>query len=326
MNLSKRGDYSKVEEKILISVVVLTYNHEKYVQEAINSILNQETSFEFEILIGDDCSKDGTQEILMDCYKRYPDTIKLVLRDKNVGVTNNLFDLLEKCSGSFIAFLEGDDFWNSSDKLQKQVDFMLKNPQFSGTAHDYIMIDNAGKNYSHRKCEGVYNWKQFKYGKLPGQTGTLCFRNFLKDGKDSYDIICRASKNIGDRTIVLLLLLHGPIYCFKEKMSTYRVFSSEDSWSRKLGKGSKEINPYFEELCYYVNLTNYAKEQWGITQSAFCNKSYCVYESLKRYLKVKNITNREIFKKCWRVYDESKILLAMCGIYLMIRDLFKKVV
>lgn len=315
-----------MKEALLVSVVVLTYNHEKYVQEAINSILKQKTSFRFEILIGDDCSKDSTQEILKDFYKKYPEMIKLVLREKNIGVTNNLFDLLEKCSGKFIAFLEGDDFWNSCDKLEKQVNFMLRNTSYSGTAHDYIMVDNTGKKYTHRKCKGIYNSRQFKYGKLPGQTGTLCFRNFMKDGKDSYEIIRKASKSIGDRTIVLILLLHGPIYCFKDKMSTYRVFSSGDSWSRKLGKGSKEINPYFDELCYYINLTNYAKERWGKRQSAFCNKSYCVYSSFIRYCKVKNTINREIFKKCWKTYDENKMLLVMCCVYLAMRDLLKKVV
>lgn len=267
---------------------------------------------------------DNTRFILQKYKEKYPEIINLVLREKNIGPTPNVYDLIMKAKGKYIAFLEGDDYWNEPNKLEKQVSFLENNCEYIGTAHDYIMKDNEGNVYPHRKMIGEYTRTHYKFGKLPGQTATLCFRNFFHDKKDDYEVIKTASSNIGDRTIVLLMLLHGKVYCFPEKMSTYRVFSSSNAWSAKLGKKSKEINPYLDELQYYIYLTNYSKEIWGIKQSALCNKSYCVYASIKRYFCDKNIENKRIMKECILQYDESRGMLFFCFLYLLFRDLLKR--
>lgn len=309
---------------ILVSIVMLTYNHEKYVKQAIDSILMQEVSFDFEIVIGDDCSTDQTVNIIREYEYKHPQIIHLIARDKNIGVTKNLYDVCMACKGQYIAFLEGDDYWIDSQKLRRQIEFLQNNPEYSGVAHDFKMIDTDGKLYDHRRTEGEFTFKKFKWGLIPGQTGTLCMKNFLRDGKDDYKIIETASEMIGDRTLVILMLLHGKVYTFGEEMSVYRVFSSSTSWSQSLGKGSKKNNPQYKDMCYYKNLTKYCKDRWGINVSALCNKSYCVFTSIERYVLTKEEGDKQIMKDTIKLYDENKFLLILCCIYLLLRKLIKK--
>ena len=113
-----------MDERVKVSVVVITYNQEEYVSQALDSILEQETNFKYEINIGDDCSKDRTQEILKEYAHKFPDLINLAIRETNVGVSRNIYDLFLKCKGDYIAILEGDDYWSDKDKLQRQCDFL----------------------------------------------------------------------------------------------------------------------------------------------------------------------------------------------------------
>lgn len=313
-----------MENNVKVSIVMLTYNHEKYISQAIESIFMQKTSFAYEIVVGDDCSTDATAEILSKYEKKYPEVFRLILREKNIGATKNVYDVCMKCKGEYIAFLEGDDYWTDPDKLEKQIDFLEKNQEYIGVAHDYVMRDNNGKEYNHRKNYGDYTKKEFALGLLPGQTGTLCMRNFLHDGVDDYKIIKNASESIGDRTFVLLMLLHGKICTLPEQMSVYRVFSSENSWSKKLGKGATNYNPQYKDICYYKALTDYSKKVWGVKVSAFCNKSYCVYAALMRYKMTKDPQDKQVLWDTIRTYDENFFLLIGCCTYLFLRDRITK--
>ena len=117
--------------KYLVSVCMITYNHEKYIAQAIDSILMQKINFELEIIIGEDFSKDRTREIVLDYKARYPNRIKLLLQEKNAGMMQNFIDTIKVCTGKYIALLEGDDYWTDPYKLQKQVDLLENNPDYS---------------------------------------------------------------------------------------------------------------------------------------------------------------------------------------------------
>jgi glycosyltransferase involved in cell wall biosynthesis len=110
-----------------LSVAMLTYNHEKYIAQALDSILMQQVDFDYEIVIGDDLSQDRTREILLAYQAKHPDKIRLLLYETKQGVGGNSYQVLSTCRGQYIAFLEGDDYWTSPDKLQTQVKFLDSN-------------------------------------------------------------------------------------------------------------------------------------------------------------------------------------------------------
>lgn len=112
--------------KPLLSVCVITYNHALYIRQALDSVLSQKVNFDWEIIIADDFSTDGTREIIQEYHKKYPDLIKLILQKKNVGAESNWLDLIRYPKSRYIAYLEGDDYWDDISKLQMQVDFLEK--------------------------------------------------------------------------------------------------------------------------------------------------------------------------------------------------------
>jgi glycosyltransferase involved in cell wall biosynthesis len=148
---------SKLTKNPLVSVWLLTYNHRNYIDFAVKSALNQKTDFNYEIILGDDFSDDGTREIVKMFYCRYPDKIRLILSTKNLwkdyGPLLSL-ELYKECRGKYIATLEGDDFWSDNLKLQKQVDFLERNPKYSLCSTDYnilknkfVCVGNIGHNF-----------------------------------------------------------------------------------------------------------------------------------------------------------------------------------
>lgn len=114
----------------LVSVLMITYNHEKFIAQAIESVLMQHVNFKYEIVIGEDCSTDRTKNIVVDYQKKYSNRIKLLLQETNVGMHKNFIDTYYSCQGKYIALLEGDDYWTDPHKLQKQVDFLEANPEY----------------------------------------------------------------------------------------------------------------------------------------------------------------------------------------------------
>jgi glycosyltransferase involved in cell wall biosynthesis len=114
-------------KSVKVSVSLITYNHEKYIAECLDSIVNQVVDFDFEIIVADDCSKDRTPEIVADYASRYPDLIKPILRKTNLGLVGNAISTIEACSAPYIALMEGDDFWVDEHKLQIQSDYLDKN-------------------------------------------------------------------------------------------------------------------------------------------------------------------------------------------------------
>ncbi len=129
----------------LVSVLILTYNHAPYIDECLSSVYSQVTDFDFEVVIGDDCSTDGAQEKLKEWSRRYPQKTRLLLRQHNLGGGGcpNLEATLQECRGAFVALLEGDDYWNFNGKLQAQAKLMRESPGITACTHSTrIMASN----------------------------------------------------------------------------------------------------------------------------------------------------------------------------------------
>ncbi len=125
----------------LVSVLMLAYNHGRYIRRAMESVLCQQTNFPVEIVLGEDCSTDDTRAILLDFARVHPLHVRLLLHERNVGVSANFAGALAECRGEFIALLEGDDHWLGTEKLQRQVDFLRTHPDCSMCFHDVLLAE-----------------------------------------------------------------------------------------------------------------------------------------------------------------------------------------
>lgn len=137
-------------EDILVNIKMLTYNHEKYLSRAIESVLMQKTTFSYQLIIGEDCSTDRTREIVNYYSKRYPDRVKPIFNSVNLGPGKNSHSILRSCTAKYIAMLEGDDFWTDPNKLQMQVEYLEQNPEFSMCFTNSLVINENEEvtNYS----------------------------------------------------------------------------------------------------------------------------------------------------------------------------------
>lgn len=127
-----------------ITVLILTYNHKHFIREAIESVLQQDASFSWNILIADDYSTDGTRAILHEYAEKYPEKIELLLQEKNVGMQENFRDLFLTPESKYVAFLDGDDIWIDNKRLQKQYDFLEKNPDHTIVYGKSTLMDAHG--------------------------------------------------------------------------------------------------------------------------------------------------------------------------------------
>ena len=118
---------AKTNEIPMVSVSLICYNQKDYISKAIDSVLMQKTTFPYEIVLADDCSTDGTADICAEYAQKYPDIIKYLPRKKNVGCVRNYLENYKRCTGKYVSYLEGDDFFIDPYKLQKQFDFLENN-------------------------------------------------------------------------------------------------------------------------------------------------------------------------------------------------------
>lgn len=248
-------------KKFSVDIVMLAYNHEKFISMAIESVLMQKTQFPYRIIIGEDSSTDHTRRIIKKYHEKYPDKISLILWNHNVGGEKNHGKLMEYCSSKYIAYLEGDDYWTDPLKLEKQILYMENNPNYIGTAHNVRCVDADGKllhrdfNLYPIQEEHIYGSEQaFRY-ELISQTASIVYRNVWanwtsKDWKAFSE--CKAN---GDQKLSIILGLKGDIYFFRDIMADHRRIFEGESWTAQTYQKNKlwfaymsrlEIRKYFE--------------------------------------------------------------------------------
>lgn len=170
------------EDPVLVTVCCTTYNHEKYVRDAIESFLMQETDFPFEIIIHDDASTDGTAEVILDYANRYPQLIRTILQTENqyskAGLINPRF-VFPQAKGKYLALCEGDDYWTDAKKLQKQVTFLENNTEYVITYSDCQPFDDNGPvDHDYGGARKDLSATELKKA-TPIFTLTTCFRNVI---------------------------------------------------------------------------------------------------------------------------------------------------
>lgn len=223
----------------LVSVLLITYNHAPYIAQAIEGALNQVTTFPIELVIGEDNSTDGTREIVLDYQKRYPNAIRIITSNNNVGAHINAERTRKSCRGKYIACCEGDDYWIDTLKLQKQVDQIEANPEMVMSAHRAYTVD------VHGNIIDIFPSIQQKYLKPRDvvirfggffATNSIMVKNelFMNIPSWFYDF------PVGDSALMNLGVQRGKIGFINDIMSAYRkgveeswTFQQDISWRKK---------------------------------------------------------------------------------------------
>lgn len=218
--------------KPLVSVIMITYGHEKYIEEAIRGVFLQKTNFPFELIISNDKSPDSTDEIVKNIIKYAPENIsvKYIQHPENIGMLPNFISTLKIATGKYIAVCEGDDYWTDENKLQKQIDFLEKNEDFTLTFHNVFIRNGetlrADLDYEKRlSSKNVYTINDLSKGNFI-HTLSVVFRNMKIEFPEWY-----FSSFLGDYPIWLWLSKKGKIKYFPEKMGVYR--ENVGVWSGK---------------------------------------------------------------------------------------------
>lgn len=206
----------------MISVSMITFKHELYIQQAIEGVLMQKTNFDFELIIADDCSPDKTPEIIEEIVNKHPkgNKIKYFRHKENIGMQPNGIFAHNQCSGQYIALCEGDDYWTDPLKLQKQVDFLENNLDYVLCFHKVDIEKRNGEIVEDFITKVPENYETLDTLARLGNyihTPSVVFRNIIKTFPFEFEL-----SPIGDYFLYIILAENGKIKYLDEKMAVYR--------------------------------------------------------------------------------------------------------
>jgi len=207
----------------LVSVRVVTYNHEKYIAQCLEGILMQRANFPFEVVVGEDCSTDRTREIVLRYQEKYPETIKAILSPVNRGTAKNILQIEQVCRGKYHAVCEGDDYWIDPLKLQKQADFMEAHPDVPMCFHDAFVVRDDKQAAPQYYCPPALP-ERLGVRDILCQTRVIPTASILARGEILASLPkWRTEIRYGDLLIRLWCAHHGDLAYLGEAMSVYRV-------------------------------------------------------------------------------------------------------
>jgi glycosyltransferase involved in cell wall biosynthesis len=218
-----------------LSILVLTYNHQRYLAQAFKGVQRQKVNFPYELVIANDCSSDGTAEVVESWRDVFGERMRVLPRPKNLGITRNFVNALAACRGPYVAILEGDDYWTDPRKLQRQHDFLASNPDCSACCHRVKLLLDDGTFTEWTPLQGTKPKLEFVdvlvENFVPG-CSTLMFRNNPKLEVPGWLV----EINFYDWVLNVLNAERGNLGFIEDRMSVYRVHSN-GAWS---GKSTRE--------------------------------------------------------------------------------------
>lgn len=226
------------QNDILVSVCCITYNQASFIRQCLDGFLMQKTNFKYEIIVHDDCSTDGTADIVREYAEKHPDILVPVLQSVNQfqqGKKKILASFVYPIArGKYLAMCEGDDYWTDPLKLQKQVDFLESHPDYSMTCNRTKLFSQRqgkfiGESYCYNKSQNMAVKDIILRGGLFISTCSIVFRgSVVTDGCPDYFTKC----HVGDYPLQISAAMKGLVYYFNDVMSVYRVDNSA-SWAGK---------------------------------------------------------------------------------------------
>ena len=249
-----------IMDEILVSILCITYNHGNYISEALESFLMQKTDFKYEVLIHDDASTDKTADIIRQYEGKYPDLIKPIYQIENqfskggkVGSINR-----DRAIGKYYALCEGDDYWSDPYKLQKQVDFLEKNPDYSLCTHATLVVDSDSKKTISTTRPSLKNQDFSIEEVIEGgggffATNSMVYRSDM--GSIRPDFYYKNKFSFGDYQLMILLAMIGKVYYIDEFMSVYRT-NVPGSWTSRNRLDTKKSVNHYQEVNTMLDMVN----------------------------------------------------------------------
>lgn len=245
------------ENRPIVTVVVITFNHERYIEQAVLSVLSQKLEEHFEILVGDDCSTDRTRELLRKLSDAHPGRLRLIFRDTNIGLSSNLQDCREKARGKYMAILEGDDYWTDDRKLRKLIDAMEANDDWSMCFHACQVkhLDVEGHDFIaplKPPERPLVVTDMLRENRVHTMTVTMYRQGVIRQTPDWH----RQLRN-GDWALYVMHADRGPIGFVPDVMAVYRVHS-RGFWS-----GWNTFDRWLQTLTLFDCLERYLEGRYG---------------------------------------------------------------
>ncbi len=205
-----------------VSVLVLTYDHEKYIDQALLGALRQKARFDFEIVIADDCSRDQTPQKVQALARAHPDRIRVLPRSRNLGIVGNFMDAYAACNGEYVAILEGDDVWHDPRKLQRLVNVLDRRRKLTFVFHNVRLLFEDGREQEGccpASLKPLYHLRDFVANNYVPNCSAVLFRHRLIPHFPEWF----ARLSYYDWPLHILHLQHGPAAYLSQTLSTYRI-------------------------------------------------------------------------------------------------------
>ncbi len=270
------------KKKPLVSVCCLTYNHAKFIRQCLDGFVSQKTNFDFEVLIHDDASTDGTDKIIKEYASEYPDIIKPLYEKENqyskgssISKTYNF----PRVQGRYMAMCEGDDYWNDPYKLQKQVDFLEANPDYTVCFHKVKCIYDTFR----RKETFVPSYEMLSKVKAFDYTNLLEF-NFIQncsimvrwEAVENPAQVYPANILTGDWFLGLMFAKHGKIKFLDEVMAIYRINSGGVWFGAHIDQRNFSCKTACQRMKFYLDVYHLITEN---SPAYFLNKIMPIYKN-----------------------------------------------
>jgi glycosyltransferase involved in cell wall biosynthesis len=236
---------------VIVSACIITYNQEDYIRECLEGAVSQLVSFDYEIVIGDDCSTDNTFAICQEFALKYPKIVRLFPRKKNLGMIGNWIKTIEDSKGKYIALCEGDDYWTDPMKLQKQVDFLEANPEYVLCFHQVSILKTDGSIVDDFVTKVPNSYESIETLARLGNyihTPSVVFRNVIKEFPFEFEL-----SPIGDYFLYMMLAEHGKLKYLDENMAVYRYNVGVISKMSGLDIANNNVTMYSCMLSYLRN-------------------------------------------------------------------------
>lgn len=286
--------------KPTVSIYCLTYNHEKYITDALEGFIRQKTNFPFEVIVHDDASTDNTAKIIKRYADKYPDIIKPIFQKENqhskgVSITEKfIFPIIK---GKYIALCEGDDYWIDENKLQIQYDFLENNSSYSGCVHNTYML-NVKKNtkksmYHHNQDYDIFFSDVVEGNAKVFQTSSVMYRTEYAIDRP---VFFHVNTKVGDYPLALYLTLDKKIRYINKTMSVYRIFT-EGSWSSANLSTNNFINTLELDNKLLLSVNEFSHNKYNdVIKKTIKKNTYLINEYKKNYALLRTSEYKNIWK------------------------------